>query len=124
MSRRGASGFSILEVLAAMALFGVVAAAVSALATTSVRFTIDNRHGTAAATLAQEELEDLRGMPFDDVESRTQVAVVGGQAFTVATVVDDDDPEPGMKHIVVTVSWGGPRGARTHVLETIFTSLL
>lgn len=122
--RRRTGGFSILEVLAATALFAVVAAAVSALATTSVRFTIDNRHGTAAAMLAQEELEDLRGMAFEDVESRARSEIVGGQAFTITTVVDDDDPEPGMKHIVVTISWGGPRGVRTHAIETIFTSLL
>lgn len=107
-----------------MTLFAVVASAICALATTSVRFTILNRHATAAAMLAQEELEELRGMEFDDVDDRGWLATVGNQNFAVDSTVSVNDPAAGMKHIVVTVSWTGPEGYRTHELETIFTSLL
>jgi prepilin-type N-terminal cleavage/methylation domain-containing protein len=123
VSRRRARGFSIVEVLAAMALFGVVAAAITALATTSVRFTIANRHATAASTLAQEELEDLRGLAYEDIDGRGRLATVNGQQFSIDTTVSVDDPAAGMKHIVVAVSWTGPEGSRSHELETIFTSL-
>jgi prepilin-type N-terminal cleavage/methylation domain-containing protein len=121
--RRRAGGFSIIEVLAAMALFAVVASAICSLATTSTRFTISNRHATAAAMLAQEELEELRGMAYDEVQSRGWLATVGDQDFSVDSEVTVNDPAAGMKRIVVTVSWTGPEGYSTHELETIFTSL-
>jgi prepilin-type N-terminal cleavage/methylation domain-containing protein len=56
MTRRRSRGFSIIEVLAAMSLFAVLASAICAVATTSMRFTTSNRHATLAAMLAQREL--------------------------------------------------------------------
>jgi len=124
MRRTRSGGFSIVEVLAAMTLFAIVATAICTLATTSTRFTISNRHATAAAMLAQEELEELRGMAYADVDSRGWLATVGAQDFAVDSVVTVNDPAAGMKRIVVTVSWIGPEGYHTHELETIFTSLI
>jgi prepilin-type N-terminal cleavage/methylation domain-containing protein len=124
MRRRGRRGFSIVEVLAAMSLFAVLAGAICALATTSMRFTTANRHATIAAMLAQRELEDLRGMPYDDVDSRSTVDTLEGQSYTIASSVTANSPDAGMKRIVVTVSWAGPEGSREHEIETIFTSLI
>jgi prepilin-type N-terminal cleavage/methylation domain-containing protein len=124
MRRRRNKGFSIIEVLAAMSLFAVLAGAICAVATTSMRFTTANKHATIAAMLAQRELEDLRGMAYADINSRSTVDTIEGQAFTIASSVMANSPEAGMKRIVVTVSWAGPEGSRDHEIETIFTSLI
>jgi prepilin-type N-terminal cleavage/methylation domain-containing protein len=124
MRRRRCRGFSIIEVLAAMSLFAILASAICAIATASVRFTTSNRHATLAAMLAQRELEDLRGMAYDAIVSRSTADTVEGQAFTIASGVTVNSPAAGMKRIVVTVSWTGPEGSRDHEIETIFTSLI
>jgi len=124
MRRRRSRGFSIIEVLAAMSLFAILASAICAVAVTSVRFTTANRHATLAAMLAQQELEDLRGMAYDDIVSRSTIDTVEGQTFTVSSNVTANSPAAGMKRIVVTVSWTGPEGSSDHAIETIFTSLI
>lgn len=124
MKRRGSRGLSIIEVLAAMSLFAILASAICAIATTSVRFTTANRHATLAAMLAQRELEDLRGMGYASIVSRSLVDAVEGQSFTINSNVTANSPAAGMKRIVVTVSWTGPEGSRDHEIETIFTSLI
>jgi general secretion pathway protein I len=124
MKRRRSRGFSIIEVLAAMTLFAILASAICAVVTTSMRFTTSNRHATLAAMLAQRELEDLRGMAYADIVSRSTLDSMEGQSFTIASNVTADSPAAGMKRIVVTVSWTGPEGSRDHEIETIFTSLI
>jgi Tfp pilus assembly protein PilV len=112
-----------LEVLAAMSLFAIVASAVTALVTGSLRHTTRNRHGTMASILAQEKLEDLRGIAYDDIEATSESVVAAEQAYNIATEVEDNTPASGMKHITVTVSWTGPEGTQSYAVETVYTSV-
>jgi len=122
--RRGRPrGFSLLEVLSAMTLFALVASAIGALATGSMRHTIRNRHATAAAMLAQQRLEDLRALAYADIAGGTSTATVGGQSFSVGTSVLADAPGANMKTITVTVSWTGPEGTRSYAVQTIYTAV-
>jgi prepilin-type N-terminal cleavage/methylation domain-containing protein len=120
--RRRQQGFSLLEVLAAMTLFAMVAAALGALATTSFLHTVLNRHASTAAMLAQEELEDMRGQPFAALAGGTRSVTVSGQSYSIDSDVAADTPAEGMSHITVTVNWTGPYGDRSYEIETIFTA--
>jgi general secretion pathway protein I len=123
MTRRRQRGFSLLEVLSAMTLFALVASAVGALATTSMVFTIQNRHATTASQLAQRQLEDLRALPYTTITGGTSTAVVGGQSYTIVTSVQEDVPAAGMSSINVQVNWTGPEGARSYAVNTIYTAV-
>jgi prepilin-type N-terminal cleavage/methylation domain-containing protein len=124
MRRRArARGVSLVEVLASMTLFALVASAASGLAVASIRHTTQNRHASIAAMLAQRELEDLRGLDFDEVASRASTVVEGGLAYAVASDVEADTPGPGMKTITVRVGWSGPEGALGYDIGTVFTSI-
>ncbi|MCW5892957.1 MAG: hypothetical protein KIT14_20780 [bacterium] len=120
----GESGVSLVETLAATTLFAIVAAGVATMAGTSMRHTTNNRQSSAAQLLAQEELENLRGLPFAQVTSRQAVRTVNGVPYQVASQVTAGDPAPGMSRIVTTVTWDGPLGERSYGVETIFTSLV
>jgi prepilin-type N-terminal cleavage/methylation domain-containing protein len=123
MKRRGERGFSLLEVLSAMTLFALVAAAVGALATTSMVYTIQNKHATTAAQLAQRELEDLRALPYSSIAGGTSTTVVAGQSYTIITSVQQNVPAAGMSSINVQVNWTGPEGARSYAVNTIYTAV-
>jgi prepilin-type N-terminal cleavage/methylation domain-containing protein len=123
MKRRGQHGFTLVEVLSAMTLFALVAAAVGALATTSMVHTIQNRHASTAAQLAQQRLEDLRALPYASITSGTSTTSVAGQRYTVVTSVQQNSPASGMARINVRVSWTGPEGARSYAVDTIYTSV-
>jgi len=120
---RRVRGFSLLEVLAAMSLFAIVASAIGTLAVSSIQHSAQNRHYTTAATLAQAELEDLRSLDYPDIATRASLKTVGGESFNVSTVVAPDSPAPNMKHITVTVTWTAPEGTKTYAAETIYTNI-
>ena len=123
MRRRRQRGISLMEVLAAMSLFAVVASGVGALATGSLRYTTLNRHGTAAAMLAQQQLEDLRSLDYASILPGSKSATVAGQLYTIGTGVLADNPAAGMKKITVSVSWTGPEGNKSYAIQTIFTAV-
>jgi prepilin-type N-terminal cleavage/methylation domain-containing protein len=123
MRRRRTHGFSLLEVLAAMSLFALVAAAIGKLAATTMLHGAMNRHYTQAAMLAQEELEDLRSLDYADIASRSSLHVVAGASYTVSTAVAPNSPASGMKHITTTVYWSGPEGTKYYAAETIYTNI-
>jgi general secretion pathway protein I len=121
--RRRTRGFSLLEVLSAMTLFALVASGVGALAVGSLRHSITNRHGTAAAMLAQQQLEDLRSRAYADILPTSSSVTVSGQSYGISTAVLDDNPAANMKKITVTVTWQGPEGSKSYAVQTVFTAI-
>jgi Tfp pilus assembly protein PilV len=109
--------------LVAMSLFSVVASGMAAMAATSLRATANNRASTAAQMIAQDELEQVRGLDYPDIEDSASTVMMSGETYEVDTVVTEDDPADGMKRVVVTVGWTGPLGPRTYAIETIFTAI-
>jgi prepilin-type N-terminal cleavage/methylation domain-containing protein len=125
MSRRRPRqrGISLIEVLAAMTLFALVASAVGALATSALLNTTINRHYTMATMLAQGEIEDLRSLDYPAIASRASVQTVEGQVYNVDTVVAPNTPAANMSRVTVTVRWNGPEGTRNYAVDTIFTDV-
>jgi prepilin-type N-terminal cleavage/methylation domain-containing protein len=116
-------GFSLPEVLASLTLFALVAAATVSLSTTTVRHTADNRAGLAAAFLAQQEMEHMRGHDYENMGSETYSQVVDGMPFTVNANVVTDQPISGVATITVSVSWQGPYGAKHYAIQSYFTDI-
>jgi len=123
MTRRRERGFSLLEVLAGMSLFAIVASSVGMLATQSIRRTVENRHGTEAALLAQQEMERVREIDYTNIVSRTTSQTMNGHTFVITTGVLDDTPAASMKQITVSVGWTGPEGPHSYAISTIYTDV-
>jgi prepilin-type N-terminal cleavage/methylation domain-containing protein len=123
MKRRRQRGFSLIEVLAGITLFAIVAAGTGLLATQSMLRTSENRHSTAAVLLAQQEVERLRSFDYPNLVAGTYGTSMGGQNFTVTTAITPNNPDPNMSLIVVTVSWVGPEGSKSYGIRTIFTDV-
>jgi prepilin-type N-terminal cleavage/methylation domain-containing protein len=121
--RAGAHGFTLVETLAAMTLFALAAAAVSSIAITATRRTTQNRHAMSAAFIAQQEMEHLRGLDYANLVSETLSVPLGGQTFTVNSVVTPDLPVLNVKTVVVTVSWTGPEGSKSYAVTTYYTDV-
>jgi prepilin-type N-terminal cleavage/methylation domain-containing protein len=132
----GPQGFSLIEVLFAMTLFALVGTAINVLAIGAMRQTEQNRDGTTAVMVAQQKIEDLRGLAYDDIRDRTSVVTPTGRdgtsavtpagwPYTIDTWVLADTPAAGMKRITVTVSWPGlvAKDTQSYVVETIFTAV-
>lgn len=122
-SRRKAGGFSLVEVLVAITLFMLVSAGTTSFAVNSMRRTAGNRASAGAVIAGQQEIEDLRGLAYASVGSRTYSTTVGNLSYSVATVVQNNTPAANMKQVAVTVSWSDAFGTDSHVLRTILTQI-
>ena len=103
------AGFTLVEMMVALVLFGVGVMALAQSLPNGLSVRDKARRMTVATNLAQETVEQLRNLPFNDA------SLAAGQhthpdnpvdgAYRCRWVVQDGIPVPDMKRIVVTVSF-------------------
>ncbi|MDQ3895638.1 MAG: prepilin-type N-terminal cleavage/methylation domain-containing protein [Actinomycetota bacterium] len=128
---RGEEGFSLVEVLVAIALFGVVAVGFAGAMITATRSVAEQSLRTAATRVATDHLETLRGLPSDllDAEARqTTVSTPAGRSFTVDTAVTRIDAVTGaaaslgeVRQVTATVRWTSRGTTRSMSTTTAVT---
>jgi prepilin-type N-terminal cleavage/methylation domain-containing protein len=116
-------GVSLLEILVAISLFAITASGLAAFLVHSLRRTSANRSSTGAVIAAQHEIEDLRGLDYPAVASRSYATTISGHPYGIGTTVANDAPAAGMKQVTVTVSWSEPLGPQSYVVRTILTQV-
>jgi type II secretion system protein I len=112
--RTGNSGFTLIEVLVALAIFAIGILALTSLQAVYIGGNSSARMQTEATTLAAQMLERLKILPFehDDLDSggNPHQKVVG--AYRIEWNVSDNSPINEVKTIRITVrpesSWGRP----------------
>ena len=121
---RFAPGFSLAEVLVAISVFSISVLGIQALFLGLVQTTTQNSQYASAVELAQAELENLRALPYSEVDSRTTMTTVAGTEYTIASVVTEGVPQPETKHIATSVSWVGRGGvSQGFAMETIYAEI-
>ena len=104
-------GFTLIEVLVAMAIFSVTFLALAAGAGSVMRSNHTSLNSTIATNLAQDKVEELRAMTESNIVSAGPVTdTVNGVTFTRTWTVTPNSPVPGVKQFDVTVSWGDHTG--------------
>jgi general secretion pathway protein I len=95
------AGYSLVELLVAMALFAIAALGLSAGVIMVVRSGVSSDHLTRATILAQDKLEELAalGSPLTGGTDTPQ------PGFSRVWTVSSDDPETGVARIDVAVFW-------------------
>lgn len=124
-------GFTILEVLIAIAILAVGLLGMASLSGSIISYNQLAQQVTAATTLAQDKIEELSGCPYDTVaegtvaENNIDAGADAGGMYNRSTEVAKIDPgDPGYsntKTIEVTVSWGWRGSTHNVVLKKIIT---
>lgn len=124
--KRGNAGFTLIETLIAMAIFGIVSMAITSLMVTNTRMISENAQSSEAVGYAQELLENLREVPVESLSpgamSSTRTSS-RGTVFTVTWTVTPNTPAPGRTSIAVTVAWNHKGSPRSYATQSIFTKL-
>ncbi|MDP6683696.1 MAG: hypothetical protein QF876_12065 [Desulfobacterales bacterium] len=109
----------------AMIFISVAMLATGALLASITGFNRHARQRTAATTLAQDKIEELKNQDYNNITagSTTETGMdedgnTGGNAIYDRVTVVDDASYPGMKTIVVTVSWNHMGNNRSVALRT------
>lgn len=101
MPALGKAGYSLLEILVALAIFSIAALALTSGVTIVVRANNLSEHFTQASILAQDKLEALRAHP----SSLTGGSDAPQSGFSRVWDVTPATPQAGVTQIDVSVSW-------------------
>ena len=126
--RAEAGGFTLIELMVALTILIIGLLGLMGIVMVSLRASSFSRHGTEAAVLAEDKLEELRtqAVPVGGTESSIDAQgniVSGGIYSRQTTVTPVTFPDIGdMLQIVVTVSWqeqeqGSTTGAVPHSVQ-------
>ncbi len=139
--RRSGAGFTLVEVIVAIAVFSIMLLAVIGLSQQVHQIAVLSSLKTTAATIAQEQMETIRNLPYDQIGSdvtyptgpllSTQTVSRNGGTFTVDIAINYvQDPADGLaptdtvpadyKQVEVRVCWSASSCQKPVRLTTSF----
>src|SRR5262245_49032940 len=117
-------GFTLIEVLVAMAIFSISSLAVTSLMVNHTKLVSLNIQSSEAIALAQDKLEDLRTMKFGSMTNGGPVTKTRkGIVYTTNWTVQQNTPATNMSTLTVTVSWNYQGVAKSYAAKSIFSSV-
>lgn len=115
------SGFTLLELMLSLVLFGGAVVAVVELLHRAQAGAADGEQAFIAAYLAQRRLEELRNTPYASLASEARAAVSSPAGYSrFDREVTVTTPQTNLRQVVVTVYWDapGPAGETNVSLQT------
>ena len=112
-------GFTLLEVLVAIVVLSVALLGTASLTGSIIGYNQFADQVTAATTLAQGKIEELKNTDYVSIAGSTDTQSINSTTYSREWDVSDDSPAPDMKTITVTVGWNWKGAARDMVLRTI-----
>ncbi|UCG63499.1 MAG: prepilin-type N-terminal cleavage/methylation domain-containing protein [Deltaproteobacteria bacterium] len=120
------SGFTLLEVIAAIAILCFGLLAVASMQTGAIQGNYTARIQTEGTTWAQDRLEKLLALPYSDAKLADTAGAYTADPFppspagyTIEYLVDDDNPTPNTKLIRVRITWQDKVVTRVNELTTV-----
>jgi len=111
------NGFSIIEVLFALSFFAIGILAVSTLALSAISSNASARRLTDATALAEDRLEKLAALPYDDIQDGSET----GGGYQITWDIIENDLMDQTKTIIVTVTcpngWKDTNVAIRHLIS-------
>lgn len=128
----GESGFTLVEVMLAMAILGVGLLSIAVAQLTAMKVASRSKNLQQAMFLAREQMDDLEalnaGAPIlqnaattDDPANPIKVSTDAGDAtsFNRSVTVRPNVPSIGLAQVTVTVTWAAAQGTRQVQLSSV-----
>lgn len=119
---QGRHGYSVIETLVVIFIFGILAAGIIGLAVLGSRAAVENERRIVALALANEQVERIRSLPFEQVDyapaggiQQQQQLERNEQTYTLETLITADAANAVTKQIEITVSWEAPLSQQRNV---------
>ncbi len=113
--KQSQTGFTILEVMIAMAIFAIGILGIAKLYIKSQTGNTSARTITQGTTYAQDRIERLMSLPYDSIATNT-ATVTGAssnETYNISWTVTNNEPVTNTKQIALTVTWNDQGRTRT-----------
>lgn len=113
-----AKGFTLIEVILAIALIAIGMFAVMSLVTIVIKGNTQSKKVTTATTLAQDKMEYFKGISYDNISGTYTVS----SDYYLEALVQNNIPATNTKTVTVDVYWNPGTATSSHkvTLQTIF----
>jgi prepilin-type N-terminal cleavage/methylation domain-containing protein len=102
-------GFSLMEILISMTIFGISMMGLAGMSGVAVKTNLSSARVTAATAAAQEKIEYVKGLGFSTVDAAAGTENYGSvpqnKFFKRVTTVTTDPTNVNIKTVMVTVYW-------------------
>jgi prepilin-type N-terminal cleavage/methylation domain-containing protein len=110
-----AEGFTLIEIMIAVAVISIGLLALGGLQVSLVRGNAFSQRMTAAISVAEQTMEQIKKTPYAAIQSEPATQVpASGLTFTSQVTVTPNSPLANTKTVNVTVTWS--EGLRTHTI--------
>ncbi len=116
-----AGGFTLIEVLVGVVVLGIAATATAVTMQSAANFVGENTMHVEAIGMAQETMEGLRSLRYEEVASGGKAS--GDGRFSISWDVQPDTPEFGMKAVEVRADWVWKGNPRRYVIKTVYSKI-
>ena len=129
LSRKVSAGFTIIEVMIAMAIMSIGVLSMGVAQISAIRLSSTSSHLSQAMYLAEEQMEIFHSLPFNATfqiaaanvpdPANPLVPVIGDASnYTRTWTIVPNQPPSGLTQITVTVTWNTSNGGRNSVSLT------
>ncbi|HQI03309.1 MAG TPA: prepilin-type N-terminal cleavage/methylation domain-containing protein [bacterium] len=141
MKKKFIKAFSLIEVLVSLFIIMILVLSVYPLINFSLQITADNKNQVQAINIANQKLEQIRNLPYNDIGTidgvvpgvipDSEVIIRNGKFNINTTVVFFDDDYDGLledanddfidyKKVTVRVTWQGRAGEKQVIMSSVF----
>lgn len=121
-------GFTLLEVMVALVILSIGLLGLMGLQIVATKTNSFSNQMTIGITLAQDQLEELRNLAYDDAllsggthqDSQNPISALGDMGFNRSWTVTVDAANS-LKTIIVTVQWPHPHNSHSVAFTTVKT---
>ena len=122
--KSNSGGFSLVEIMVGMVILGIGMCGLAGMGTITLKANAIGMKTTTASTLAQDQMEELKGQPYSQLTGASQTEDYGSlqdySSFKRVTTVTPNPANANVSTVTVEVFWNND--AKVVSLQTIITN--